>query len=124
MHGETISEPVAPGTNLAGIEAGVDILAHPGLITDEQVRLAAERGVCLEITARPSHAFGNGLLANLAKRHGARLVLNSDSHVPGDLLSEDFRRNVCLGAGLGPSEMARIDGNMAALIRADKTTVV
>jgi putative hydrolase len=34
MHGETVSEPVAPGTNRAAIEAGVDILAHPGLITE------------------------------------------------------------------------------------------
>ena len=31
-HGETIVEPVIPGTNRAAIEAGVDILAHPGLI--------------------------------------------------------------------------------------------
>src|SRR5258706_15143608 len=32
LHGETITEPGAMGTNRAGIEAGVDILAHPGLI--------------------------------------------------------------------------------------------
>ena len=57
VHGETISEAVKPGTNLAAIEAGADILAHPGLITDEEVALAAERGVRLEITAKPGHAL-------------------------------------------------------------------
>ena len=57
MHGETPVEPVAPGTNLAAIEAGVDILAHPGLITEEEVKLAAEKGVALEITTRGGHSY-------------------------------------------------------------------
>ena len=35
-HGETLVEPVHPGTNRAAIEAKVDILAHPGLITKEE----------------------------------------------------------------------------------------
>jgi len=34
VHGETIVEPVAPGTNLAAAKSrAVDVLAHPGLIT-------------------------------------------------------------------------------------------
>ena len=99
-------------------------MAHPGLISDEEVRMAAERGVCLEILARPSHSFGNGLLAGLAKKHGARLVINSDSHAPGDLLSESFKRDVCLGAGLQSPDIGKIDENMKALIRGDATTVV
>ena len=33
VHGETISEPVEPGTNMAAVSSNnVDILAHPGLI--------------------------------------------------------------------------------------------
>ena len=52
VHGETVVEPVAAGTNLAAIEAGVDILAHPGLISELEVKLAAEKGVALEITTR------------------------------------------------------------------------
>ena len=43
-HGESLVEPVAPGTNRAAILAGVDILAHPGLIREEDVRLAKEGG--------------------------------------------------------------------------------
>lgn len=52
VHGETLTEPVPPGTNLAAIQAGADILAHPGLITEEEGRLAASKGVYLEITTQ------------------------------------------------------------------------
>ena len=39
-HGETVMEPVRQGTNRAAILAGVDILAHPGFITEKEARLA------------------------------------------------------------------------------------
>lgn len=53
VHGETIAEPVAPGTNATALSSAyVDILAHPGLITDEDTRLAARNGVLLEVTSR------------------------------------------------------------------------
>ncbi len=51
VHGETLVEPVPPMTNRMAIEAGVDILAHPGLITAEEVVLAREGKVALEISA-------------------------------------------------------------------------
>jgi histidinol phosphatase-like PHP family hydrolase len=50
VHGETIMEPVLPGTNQAGLEADIDILAHPGLLTPEEAALAARRGILLEIS--------------------------------------------------------------------------
>ena len=41
VHGETITEPVVEGTNLAAVSSDhVDILAHPGLITLEEARIA------------------------------------------------------------------------------------
>jgi len=52
VHGETIVEPVAPGTNRAALNAPVDILAHPGLITEPEAKLAAKKGIFLEISAR------------------------------------------------------------------------
>ena len=52
-HGESIPrqlvDVVETGTNLAAIRAGVDILAHPGLITPEDAGLATEKGVLLEL---------------------------------------------------------------------------
>ena len=103
IHGETIVEPVAPGTNRAGIEAGADVIAHPGLIRPEEVKLAVSKGVFLEITARKGHSLTNGHVAKLATEAGARLILNSDSHAPGDFMTEVFARKVVQGAGL-PSE--------------------
>ncbi|MFW6235261.1 MAG: histidinol phosphate phosphatase domain-containing protein, partial [Desulfovibrionales bacterium] len=63
VHGETIVEPVERGTNLAAIRARVDILAHPGLLTDEEAALAAELGVYLEITTRKGHSIATGHVA-------------------------------------------------------------
>lgn len=117
LHGETISEPVVQGTNLAGIEAGVDILAHPGLISEREVKLAAKNGVSLEISARPSHAMANGLVAKLALAHEAPLVLNSDSHVPGDLFTAEKRNRVAAAAGLTDSEIDRMDSHMFSLVQ-------
>ena len=103
VHGETIVEPVAQGTNRAGLEAGADIIAHPGLITEKEVALAAEKGVYLEITSRGGHSLSNGYVARLASQAGAKLILNSDSHAPGDFLTRDFARKIVQGAGI-PSE--------------------
>lgn len=86
VHGETIVEPVEKGTNLAAIQGRADILAHPGLISEEEVKLAAELGIYLEITTRSGHSLTNGHVARMAKEHGARLVINNDAHSPKDLI--------------------------------------
>ncbi|WP_207259552.1 histidinol phosphate phosphatase domain-containing protein [Desulfovibrio sp. Huiquan2017] len=117
MHGETPVEPVAPGTNLAAIEAGVDILAHPGLITDEEVRLAVEKGVALEITTRGGHSYTNGHVAAMARKHGARLVVDNDAHAPRDLIGEDLRRTIALGAGLTPDEYRQTEANAWEIVQ-------
>jgi putative hydrolase len=116
MHGETISEPVAPGTNRAAIEAGVDILAHPGLLTAEEARLAAAKGVHLEVSTRPSHGMANGHVAAAAREAGAALVIDSDAHDPSDIMEAGWRRRVALGAGLADADIERIDRAMAALV--------
>jgi histidinol phosphatase-like PHP family hydrolase len=115
VHGESPVEPVAPGTNLAAIEAGADILAHPGLLTPREAALAAEKGVWLEISARGGHGFANGLVASLARSHGARLLVNSDAHAPDDLMTPDFQRTVALGAGLSAEECAALFAQAHAL---------
>jgi histidinol phosphatase-like PHP family hydrolase len=115
MHGETIVEPVPEGTNRAAIEAGVDILAHPGLITEEEVELARERGVALEITTRRGHSLTNGRVARLARELGATVVLNSDAHSPGDILTPRLRERAILGAGLGAEFVEELAANSLRL---------
>ncbi len=123
LHGETIAEPVAPGTNMAGIESGVDILAHPGLITPEEAKLAAENGVYIEITARAGHSLTNGHVAKIAQSAGAGMVLNSDCHEPGNILTEVFARKVVTGAGLPDNSLSAFLSNSRSLIKKAGYTV-
>ena len=116
LHGETICEPVALGTNRAGIEAGVDVLAHPGLISEEEVRMAASNGVHLEVSARMSHGMGNGRVVSLSREVGAPLVLDSDAHAAQDLMSPDWRERVAFGSGLTADELDRINKTMISLV--------
>ncbi len=116
MHGETVAEPVAPGTNRAAILAGVDLLAHPGLLTEEEAVLAREKGVLLEITGRRGHSLTNGHVARLARKVGARMVVDSDAHAPGDLMDEARARTVVLGAGLDPADFAAMQEAAAAFL--------
>jgi len=105
VHGETLVEPVLPGTNRAAVECPeVDVLAHPGLLTAEEAALASANGVALELSTRGGHNLGNGNVARVALRAGARLVVNTDTHGPGDMLDQDFARRVALGAGLTADE--------------------
>ncbi len=117
VHGETLVEPVEPGTNLAAITGGADILAHPGLLRDEDVALAAERGVHIEITTRKGHSLSNGHVAILARKHGAKLVIDNDAHEPGDFVGRELRRNVALGAGLSEEEYQKAEWNSQQLVQ-------
>ena len=101
VHGETITEPVEKGTNLAAIQSpDVDILAHPGLLTLEEAKLAASNGIFIEISARKGHALTNGHTAYLAQKTGAKLILNSDAHDNKDLLTPPLVSSIAQGAGL------------------------
>ncbi len=119
-HGETLVEPVHPGTNRAAIEAGVDILAHPGLITKEEASLAARKGVHLEISARKGHSLSNGYVAKMAVETGAKLVIDTDAHEPGDLITREFAEIALKGAGLTLDQIAVVFKNsndLSALAR-------
>jgi len=98
IHGETLAEPVAPGTNRAALLADIDILAHPGLISPEDAALARERGIFLEISARKGHCLTNGHVVRVAKAAGAPLILNTDAHAPGDLITRQQAEDIARGA--------------------------
>jgi len=116
VHGETIMEPVAPGTNRAAIEAGVDLLSHPGLITADDAARAAELGVHLEITTHKGHGMANGWVAQRARESGAKLLLNTDCHVSADILDAKQRRAIAFGSGLTAEEVDRIWQNGRRII--------
>jgi len=117
VHGETIIEPVPAGTNLAAIKAGVDILAHPGLITEEEAKLAAEKNVYLEITTRRGHSLTNGHVAGLAKKCKAQLVLNNDAHTVSDFVGEAMAMKIAHGAGLTDTEISVMLDNSRRIVK-------
>lgn len=105
VHGETVTEPVMPGTNLATVEnKNIDILAHPGFITLEEAEIAAKNGVVLEITGRMGHNITNGHVVEMARKAKAKMVVNSDTHAPHNLMDEKAATTVALGAGMTAAE--------------------
>ncbi len=107
-HGETPVEPVAKDTNRMSLMADIDILAHPGLISDADTKLAQTRGVFLEITSRRGHSETNAYVIKQARKFGAKLILNNDSHTPEDIISPAELIKVGLDFGLTQNEIDKI----------------
>lgn len=119
VHGETSVEPVAQGTNHAACtSAHVDVLAHPGMIAMDDARAAADRGIALELTVRGGHNRTNGHVARTGLAAGCRLVISSDAHAPGDLMTAADRETVARGAGLDARACREaLDLNIAEWLR-------
>ena len=105
VHGETVTEPVAPGTNLAAAQnPDIDVLAHPGFLTVEEAKAAKDNGVIIEVTGRMGHNITNGHVVNVARSVGADMVIDSDTHAPENLMDEKAALTVALGAGMTAEE--------------------
>lgn len=117
VHGETLVEPVKEGTNRMALQADIDILAHPGLITDEEVIEAKNKGIYLEITSRRGHSLSNGHVARIALKYSAKLVINTDSHSPEDFISKDFAVKILRGAGLSEKQTLEVFKNMKEIVK-------
>ncbi|MEW6142359.1 MAG: histidinol phosphate phosphatase domain-containing protein [Chloroflexota bacterium] len=100
-HGETVTEPVEKGTNMAALGSKyVDILAHPGKLTAEEAELAVRNGVFIELSGRHGHNVTNADVAAVALKAGAGLLINSDAHSDEDLLTPDLLKRIVKAAGL------------------------
>jgi len=109
VHGESLVEPVPSQTNLKSLNCEiVDVLAHPGLLTEEEAELAEKNGVFLELSARQGHCLSNGHVAKLALKTGAKLVLNTDLHTPEELLTQEQAYRIALGAGLNHDAAVKV----------------
>ncbi|MEM0302863.1 MAG: histidinol phosphate phosphatase domain-containing protein [Archaeoglobaceae archaeon] len=100
VHGETIAEPVAEGTNSSALNEEINILAHPGLISDGDAEKAKENGVYLEISARRGHSLTNGHVARIAEKFSCDLVINTDMHSPTDIINDSMAKKILAGAGV------------------------
>jgi len=111
VYGESLGDQVEQGTNFAAIEAGADIISHPGLIDEKAVAFAAERGVALELTSCPRHALANAHASSLACRFGAPVIRGSNASAPEELTTRLFWPMVIKG-----STMASPNNDMSNLL--------
>jgi putative hydrolase len=116
VHGESPVEPVAPKTNWFSLQSDIDILAHPGMITEEEVQMAKEKGIYLEVSARRGHCLANGRLVSLARKYEAFLVINTDAHEAKELFTKDSIKKVGLGSGLTEEELQKVFQNSEELV--------
>lgn len=109
VHGETIVEPVVRGTNRNAVRCEeVDLLAHPGMISEDDAEAARENGIFLEITSRHGHCLCNGHVARVCMEVGADLLFSTDAHSPEDLVSFDGALRIMQGAGLSTRDASRV----------------
>lgn len=114
VHGECPTLDVPPGTNAAAVRCDdVDILAHPGLLSERDADEATARGVYLEISARQGHCWSNGHVYQTARKAGAFLVVDSDAHEEAGLLSVPKVSALIRGAGASDLSLHQIVNQMA-----------
>lgn len=111
VHGETIVEPVAKGTNRKALESDIDILAHPGLLSEEEAHIAAEKGIYVEISARRGHSLSNGHIVRLWYEYGFPVILNTDTHSPEDLIDDEFAKKIIISAGIKVADVNTVIQN-------------
>jgi histidinol phosphatase-like PHP family hydrolase len=120
VHGETLAETVPPKTNICAVEAGVDILAHPGHLSEEEAGIATENNVKIEITSRRGHDVTNKEVAEVALKKKAKLVLDTDTHIPKNLFSKELIAQVLSDAGLPSNYYDIMQKNSLEIIKSKR----
>jgi histidinol phosphatase-like PHP family hydrolase len=106
VHGESPVEPVPKGTNHAALQLKglVDILAHPGWISENDAILAKANSIYLELSSKKGHRKGNRHVVKMAKKCGAKLLVNTDAHSEKDLITQKQAYLIAVAAGLKKEE--------------------
>ena len=71
----------------------------------EEAELARDNGVLIEITGRMGHNITNGHVVKVAREAGAKMIIDSDTHAPENLMDEAAARIVARGAGMTDEEV-------------------
>lgn len=116
-HGESPVEPVIKGSNRAALKADIDILAHPGLISDADIKVAKKKGIFLEITSRRGHRKTNAYVAKRALKLGADLILSTDSHAPKDIITPLALKNFGKKAGISENNLLSIHKKLTKFLQ-------
>lgn len=70
----------------------------------------------MEISARKGHSLTNGHVARIAGKTGAKLVINTDAHDPGDLIDKKMAERIVRGAGLTEKDFSMMQKNASIFI--------
>ena len=118
VHGETISEPVEEGTNLIAAKCkDVDILAHPGMITNEEAKYCKRNNIFVEITSNPSHSVANGHVKKIGLQEDVQFIQNTDTHRPQNMMKYSEVEKFLFGNGFTKTECEIIlQDNVKALL--------
>jgi len=117
VHGETIVEPVFKGTNRKALESDIDILAHPGILSEDEAKIASEKNIYIEISARKGHSLSNGHVVRLWYEYGFPLILNTDTHSPENLITDEFAKKIIISAGVKVEDVNKIFHNSYTLAK-------
>lgn len=112
VHGETKSDIVPAGTNAAALNCEyVDILAHPGHLSEDDVIKAKGNKIFIEITARENHKSENPAIVKICKKFNLEIVINTDAHSTDELIDYEKAKEVGLNAGLDEDEINKANEN-------------
>ena len=68
--------------------------------------LAKKNDIFLEVTTRASHNLTNGHMSRVAKTSNAKLLINTDTNSPNDLINKKFALKTVVSTGLN-EDMAK-----------------
>ncbi|MCM8833333.1 MAG: histidinol phosphate phosphatase domain-containing protein [Candidatus Omnitrophica bacterium] len=117
VHGETIVEPVGKGTNKKALESDIDILAHPGILSEDEAKIAFERKINIEISVRKGHSLSNGHIVRLWYEYGFPLILNTDTHSPEDLITDEIAKKIIISGGVKVEDVNKVFYNSYILAK-------
>ncbi|MCM8767526.1 MAG: histidinol phosphate phosphatase domain-containing protein [Candidatus Omnitrophica bacterium] len=117
VHGETIVEPVGKGTNKKALESDIDILAHPGILSEDEAKIASERKINIEISVRKGHSLSNGHIVRLWYEYGFPLILNTDTHSPEDLITDEIAKKIIISGGVKVEDVNKVFYNSYILAK-------
>lgn len=109
VYGETLTDQVEQGTNFAAIDAGADLLTHPGLLDEKCAAFAHEKGMAVEFTSAAGHCLCNAHVASMALRHQVPLVRGSNASSAETMTVRSFWPSVIQGADVfGGEPLSRL----------------
>jgi len=118
VHGETNSDNVPAGTNTAALNCEyVDVLAHPGHLSEENALKARENKIFIEITAREMHRAENPEIVKICKKFNLETVINTDAHSASELIDYAKAKEVGLKSGLSEDEVKQANENAKKIFK-------